>query len=182
MSLARVHEVKRVRKPWTCEKCGVEIKVGDPAVKFAVGFRGRTRVRCAKTECFPKPSERESSLVSSVYAAQEEVDVDSAGSLEDLEQIRDDVVAATQEVAGEYEDSEMYEKNYDLQERADMLNSAADELEGWAPEEDEPQEDDEESTWTIAGTEYSDFDEAHEAWLSEARESLKDAIDGMELP
>jgi hypothetical protein len=183
MSLAKVHHVQRVRKVWTCGKCGDEIKVGQPAVKFAVGFRGHTQVRCSKPACFPKPSERESSLVSSAYAAQEDADLDGAASLEDLEQIRDDVASAVREVASEYEYSEMFEKNYDLQERADMLNSAADDLEGWAPEDDEPQEDDADSdTWTIAGTEYSDFDEAHEAWLSEARDSLNDAIDGMELP
>lgn len=182
MSLAKVNEIKKVRKPASCEKCGAEIKVGDPAVKFAVGFRGHTRVRCAKSECFPKPSERESSMVSGAYAAQEDADVDSASSLEELEQVRDDVAEATREVASEYEMSEMYERNYDLQERAEMLNSAADELESWEPADEEPSEDDEDSTWDIAGTEYSDFDEAHEAWLSEARASLQEAIDGMELP
>lgn len=166
---------------WTCGKCGDEIKVGQPAVKFAVGFRGRTQVRCAKPACFPKPSERESSLVSSAYAAQEEADLDGAASLEDLEAIRDDVASAVREVASEYEYSEMFEKNYDLQERADMLNSAADDLEGWEPEDEEPQEDDSE-TWEFGGTEHDTYEEAHEAWLQAARESLNDAIDGMELP
>ena len=82
MSLAKLNHIKRVRKPGKCEKCGVEIKVGDPAVRYAVGFRGATRTRCAKHECLPKPSERESSLVADLYAAQEEADVDGAGSLE----------------------------------------------------------------------------------------------------
>ena len=95
MSLAKVNQIGRVRKPGKCGKCGVEIKVGDPAVRVAVGFRGFTQTRCPKPECFPKPSERESSLVSSVYAAQEEVDVSTAGSLEELEQIRVDVVRDT---------------------------------------------------------------------------------------
>ena len=102
-----------------------------------------------------------------VYAAQEEVDLSTAGSLEDLTTTRDDVANATREVAGQYEDSEMFDKNYDLQERAEQLNSAADELEGWEPEDEEPDEEDE---------------EAHEAWLETARESLQSAIDGMELP
>ena len=43
MSLAKLNHIKRVRKPGKCEKCGVEIKVGDPAVRYAVGFRGATR-------------------------------------------------------------------------------------------------------------------------------------------
>lgn len=180
MSLAKINRIGKVRKATECEKCGDAINVGDPAVKFAVGFRGRTRVRCSKSACFPKPSERESSLVSSVYAAQEEVDVESAGNLEDLETIRDDVATATREVAGEYEDSEMFEKNYDLQERADTLNSAADELEAWEPAEEEPSADEE--AWTVDGTEYDNFDEAHAAWLEAARQSLAAAIDEMELP
>jgi hypothetical protein len=180
MSLAKINQIKRVRKAGTCEKCGLEIKVGDPAVRFAVGFRGYTRTRCTKPECFPKPSERESSLVADLYAAQEEVDVDSAGSLDDLTQIRDDVANAAREVAGEYEGSEMYEKNYDLQERAETLNSAADELEQWEPDDEEPTEDAEE--WAVAENEYTDFEEAHTAWLEISRDSLKAAIDGMETP
>lgn len=180
MSLAKINRIGRVRKVTKCEKCGDTIYIGQPAVKFAVGFRGRTQVRCSKNECFPKPSERESSLVSSAYAAQEDADVSGAGSLDDLESIRSEVAEAVREVASEYENSEMFDKNYDLQERADVLNSAADELENWEPAEEEPDADEEE--WTIDGTEYSDFDEAHAAWLDAARHSLRAAIDEMELP
>ena len=176
-----MNQIGRVRKPGKCEKCGLEIKVGDPAVRFAVGFRGMVRTRCTKSECFPQPSERESSLVSSVYAAQEAVDVISAGGLEELESIRDDVVTATQEVASEYEDSEMFDRNEDLQERAEMLNSAAYELEGWEPEEEEPDEDNEE-TWSFNGHDFDTYEEAHEEWLMHARHSLQAAIDEMELP
>jgi len=166
VSLAKVNQIKRVRKSGTCEKCGLEIKVGDPAVRFAVGFRGMTRTRCTKPECFPKPSERESSLVADAYAAQEEVDLSTAGGLEDLETARDDVVTAVREVAGQYEDSEMFDRNEDLQERAETLNTAADTLEEWEPEDEEPEED----------------EEAQAAWLEAARESLQAAIDEMELP
>lgn len=180
MSLAKINQISKVRKVTKCEKCGDTIYIGQPAVKFAVGFRGRTQVRCSKSACFPKPSERESSLVSSAYAAQEDADVFGAGSKEELEEIRNDVASAVREVASEYENSEMFDKNYDLQERADMLNSAADELENWEPAEDEPTEEEEE--WTIDGTDYSDFDEAHDAWLEAARNALEAAIDQMELP
>jgi len=182
MSLAKINRIGKVRKATTCEKCGDPIGVGSPAVKFAVGFRARTRVRCTKSECFPKPSERESSLVSSVYAAQEEADASTADSLEDLEQIRDDIANATREVAQEYEDSEMFERNYDLQERAETLNGAADELENWQPEgEDEPDEDDKE-TWSYNGHDFDTYEDAHNEWLLHARQSLQAAIDEMELP
>lgn len=167
MSLAKIYNVKKVRKQWTCGKCKDTINVGEPAVKFAVGFRGRTQVRCSKRECFPKPSERESSLVAGAYAAQEDVDVESATSLEDLENIRNDVTEAVREVAGEYEQSEMFEQNYDLQERADILNSSADDLEGWEPGDEEPEDQD--------SDEYA-------VWLVDARDSLQSAINDMELP
>lgn len=180
MSLAKINQVGKVRKVTKCEKCGDTIWIGQPAVKFAVGFRGRTQVRCSKSACFPKPSERESSLVSSAYAAQEEADTSGAGSLDDLNEIRDDVAGAVREVAEEYESSEMFEKNYDLQERADTLNSAADDLEEWEPAEEEPTEDD--GPWTIDGTDYDVYEDAHEAWLDAAREALSDAINTMELP
>jgi hypothetical protein len=171
-----------VRKPGKCGKCGLEIKVGDPAVRFSVGFRGFVQTRCTKPECFPKPSERESSLVADVYAAQEEVDLSTAKGLEDLETARDDVANATREVAGQYEDSEMYDRNEDLQERAETLNSAADTLEEWEPEgDDEPTEDNEES-WSYNGHDFEDFESAHDEWLLHARESLQAAIDEMELP
>jgi hypothetical protein len=182
MSLAKVNRIGRVRNPGTCEKCGLEIKKGDPAVRFAVGFRGYTRTRCTKPECFPKPSERESSLVADVYAAQEEVDVDSAETLEELEQIRDDVATATREVAGQYEDSEMFDKNPDLQERAEQLNSAADELDNWQPEGDDEPEEDNEETWSYNGHDFDTYEAAHDEWLLHARLSLSGAIDGMELP
>ena len=60
-----------------------------------------------------------------------------------------------------------------------MLNSAAEALEQWEPE-DEPEED--AGEWTIDGVDYTDFEEAQAAWLEAARESLQTAIDEMELP
>jgi hypothetical protein len=92
--------------------------------------------------------------------------VQSATSLDELYTVRDDVVNATRDVASQYEDSEMYDRNPDLQERAEMLDSAASELEGWEPDDEEPAEGDEE----------------YEEWLLSARESLQTAIDQMELP
>ena len=68
----------------------------------------------------------------------------------------------------------MFEKNYDLQERADMLNTAADDLEGWEPEDDEPEQEE--------GELDNDFQDRYDEWLENARQSLSDAIDGMDLP
>lgn len=209
MSLARIYTTKGpVRKAGLkCGKCGAEIRKGvDRRLTFAVGFRGWEQTRCLKPECYPTMAERESSNVSTVYSAIEGTDIDTLESLEDLESYRDEIVAACEEVADEYESNEMYEINYDLQERADQVRSAGEELEGWSPDNDEPQEEDfstdeecpdcnghgttendEADCETCEGTGYlgeqeESFEDAHAAWLEETRDSLREAIDSMELP
>lgn len=182
MSLARIYTTKTVRKDWVCGKCGKQIKKGvDGRLSFAVGFRGFERTRCLDTACYPTRAERESSALSSVYDAVDSVNFDGAETLDDLQSIRDDVAAAIREVAEEYESNEMYEVNYDLQERAETLNAAADDLEGWEPEEDEPEEDDPDS-WEVDGNDTGDFEEAHNEWLDAAKQSLQDTINGLDLP
>lgn len=181
MSLARVHTTQKVRKDWECEKCHAPIRKGvDGRISFSVGFRGRERTRCTRPQCFPRPSERESSAVAEVYAAQEGVDFDTAMNLEDLTNMVQDVIDACESVASEYESSEMFEINEDLQERADMLHSAAGELESWADSlEDEPTEED----WDLVDDdEHDTFEDAHAAWLEEARSAAEDAVNEMDLP
>lgn len=208
MSLARVYETKGpVRKDGLkCGRCGVEIKKGvDRRRTFAVGFRGWEQTRCMKPECYPSLSERESSAVSAVYAAIESVDYDSIESVEDAENVIEEIASACDEVADEYESNEMYEINYDLQERAETVRSAGDELRGWNAEEDEPEEDDERFGQKCeecdgSGTTEGDasncdacegkgytggddvYEDVHAEWLDNLRESVRDAIDNMELP
>lgn len=181
MSQARVYTTKGpVRKDGLkCGKCGDPIRKGiDRRRTFAVGFRGYEQTRCMKSECTPTRSELESSAVASVYDAIDSLDLSGIDNQDDFESARDEVVSAAEEVCDEYESNEMYEINYDLQERADMLRSAADELSSWAPENDEPQEDD----FDAEDSEFDSFEEAHAAWAEETRESLQQAIDDMELP
>jgi FtsZ-binding cell division protein ZapB len=178
MSLARIYTSKTVRKDWTCEKCKSPIRKGiDGRITFAVGFRGREHTRCTRQECFPAPSERESTLVSTVYAAQESM----AGryeSFEDLEADVQTVIDACDEVADEYESNEMIDINEDLQERADTIRAAGEELADWADSlEEEPQEDDFDED-----EEEQSFEEAHTAWLDEAIEAAMAAVNDMELP
>ena len=176
MSLARVYTTKKVRKDWTCGKCGAPIRKGiEGRISFAVGFRGFEQTRCLKPECYPLPSERESSAVASVYAAQEAADFSTAASLEDLEQMVQDVADACEEVASGDENNEMYEINEDLQERAETVRSAGEELANWADGlGDEPVPESEEDS--------EGYQEAHDAWLEEAREAAASAVNEMELP
>lgn len=178
MSLARIYTTKKVRKDWTCGKCGAAIRKGvDGRISFAVGFRGWEQTRCTRPECRPTRSELESSAVATVYGAIDGTDLSSIDNQEDFESVRDEIVAACEEVADEYEQNEMYEINYDLQERAEMIRSAGDELESWEPENDEPVEDDFDED-----EEEQTFEEAHDEWVEETRDSLQSAIDEMELP
>lgn len=179
MSIARVYTTKGpVRKDGlVCGKCRKPIVKGqDRRRTFAVGFRGYEQTRCMDAACTPTRAELESSAVATVYAAIDDADFSSIDNLEDFESARDEIVAACEEVADEYENNEMYEINYDLQERAEMIRSAGDELSNWSPENDEPTEDD----WDE--DEHESFEDAHEAWLEETRESLQSAVDDMELP
>lgn len=203
MSIARIYTSKTVRKDWVCGKCGDTIRKGlDGRRSFAVGFRGYEQTRCMKQECTPTRAELESSSIASIYDAIDSADLSACQSLEDLESVRDDVVSAIQEVADEYESNEMFEVNYDLQERVETLQAAADELGNWVPEDDEPDEDEEceecSGTGRIPHDDPAqpdqDCDEcettgrvevdpsAREEWLEEARESLQAAMDDMELP
>ena len=174
MSQARLYFTKKSRKVWNCSSCHEEIPVGSPVISFAVGFRGWEQKRCSKPGCYPTPSQRESSLVATVYAAQENADIASAGCLDDLYAIRDEIADACDEVADEYESNEMYDINYDLQERAEAIRSAGDELRNWEPENDEPEEDPE---W-----DGDDDEPSFEDWMEESRESLQEAINNMQLP
>lgn len=178
MSIARVYATKGpVRKDGL--KCG---KCGDPIVKgrdrrrtFAVGFRGREQTRCMNPVCTPTRSELESSAVATIYGVIDGIDFSALGAREDLESARDDVVAACEEVADEYESNEMYEVNYDLQERAEMIRSAGDELSNWEPEGEEPEEDPDGGSEDLEGPDWLE-------WLAEAQQSLEDAVNEMELP
>lgn len=175
MSVARTYSVKKTRKVWTCTKCRQEIPIGSPAINFAVGFRGRTQYRHDTPQCRPKTSELESSAVSAVYAAQEDVDIDSLDSLEDISDAVQQVVDALEEVQQEYEDNEMFEVNEDLQQRAEILESSADTLGSWdASLDSEPERDD----FTNADA----YHEAHTAWLEEVKEIAQEAINNIELP
>lgn len=201
MSQARVYRTAKVRKDWKCESCGAAIRKGiDGRISFAVGFRGFEHTRCTRPECYPTRAELESSAVASVYAAIDGVDLSSCESVEDFEAALEEIASACDEVADEYESNEMYEINEMLQERAETVRNAGDELRSWSWDgEDEPQSDaqcetceghgtlndDEENCPDCGGTGYiSDEDAAaaHEEWLGQLRESAQEAIDSMELP
>lgn len=177
MSQAKVHRAGKARKEWTCGKCKTVVKVGEPVLSFSVGFRGREQRRCTKPECYPTRSELESSQVAPVYDAVDNADWNSAETVEDLQSILQEVADVFREVASEYENSEMFEKNPDLQERVEILSASADTLEGWEPEEQEPDSESPE-TWDDHPT----FEEALDAWRVIARQAAQETADEVEIP
>ena len=207
MSQARVYTTAKVRKDWTCGKCGAAIRKGiDGRLSFAVGFRGYEQTRCLKPECRPTRGELESSAVAPVYDAIDGASFEGIDSVEDAKDILGEVRDAISEVVDEYESNEMFEINEDLQDRVNTLQAAADELDGWDFDgEEDPGEDEEcetcggtgtvevqvagsdvpneEDCEDCGGTGYlNESETSRDDWLQQVRDAAADALDSLELP
>jgi Fe-S oxidoreductase len=150
MSVARLHTVNKARKDQgKCGKCGTPLPAGSPYRHFSVGFRSSyVQKRCMKIECTPRPSERESSKLSSVYAAMEAAEDELAGlrsadvgEQDTVTSIVTTVAEEVRTVADEYREADSYiggggSGSTVSEERADTLESAADELESFQPSAD----------------------------------------------
>lgn len=194
MSVARVYVVKKARKAQRpCSKCGAAINPGDGYRYWEPYFRSNYKVtRCMKSECTPRPSERESSAMATVLAAQESAeDTISAwtgedGSVSELESARDSVVEALDEVIDQYREAD---ENFggggmtQSGERADDLESQKDELESvdfeefdessWEQCEDAETDDHDQDTCDDCQEARS---QAIQDWADEQRSILEDAL------
>lgn len=156
MSIAKIETTLKAQKDQgVCGHCGKPLPKGS-AYRYFAHFRGIKHVRCMQPTCTPKLSERESSKLATIYAAQESATAQLSGlslnstASELLEEVRNIVHAVAddvREVADEYRDSSTDENgnvfNTAMDERADVLEEAADELEGWEPATDEEEVTDE---------------------------------------
>lgn len=127
-------------KTATCGKCKAQIDKGTRYVSVRLGFRGSKLIRCTKHECQFRQSEYTTSKMQGVYAASESghdsiddiTDVDTAA--EQIESILSEVAENWREVAAEYQ--EAAESAGGLGEswidKADSIESAADELESFS--------------------------------------------------
>jgi hypothetical protein len=136
MSIARVTTVTKSLKPYTCGKCREELPKGSTYRWYKVGFRTRYRsIRCMKPECTPRNSELDGSKMATVWDAQESFEdaLSSAGCKSDIESALEEYAGAVREVGEEYReagtDDNGTEWSPDSIERADTLESAADEIE-----------------------------------------------------
>ena len=136
MSVARIHTVNKSMKPGTCQKCKVALPKGSAYRWYKVGFRSRFKnVRCMAPDCWPKESERESSLLAGVYAAREDAEESlvNATDVDEMKEIVSTYAEAVREVASEYEqakeDGNGNVFNTTAEERQEALETAADDIE-----------------------------------------------------
>lgn len=190
MSLAKVTHVARAAKPagpCTFSSCSVVIGKGDPYQWWKVGFRSHHKhVRCVDHP--PRQSERESSKIASVYAAQESFE-DGLDQLTEVEEIVDalqEVADAMREVASEYEESSTDDNgtvfNQDAADRAETLEASADELESWSPSDDEPNTCEEHEDEGDTVEDCADCVELRDEWIDGVREEARSAVNDAELP
>lgn len=200
MSQARVTRVEKSMKPaGPCERrgCEVVIEKGMPYLWYKVGFRSKHKhVRCVDHP--PRPSERESSNLASAYAAVEDFE-DQIGGLETVDDIQsalEEVAEAFRELASEYEEASTDDNgtvfNTVAEERAEALESAADEIDGWYPDEDEPakceKHEGEEDDLPKIGEplpedepECPDCEARRQEWIEGIRESATSAVNDVDF-
>lgn len=147
--MARVRTSVFAARKGATLKCSVDgepIQKGERYYWWKPGFRSRYKViRCMKHA--PKPSETNSSKLSTIMAAQETAEeaLDALVGYEtsDIEQIVNDVAQAFEDVAEEYRDAAEASPTglifgEDYNEKADTLENSASDLQSWSPSEDEP--------------------------------------------
>lgn len=150
--MARTHYstfVARKGATLNCDK-GHPIAKGERYQWVKPRSAWRRMVRCMAHPF--RPSEVTTSKMSGVYAAQESAQDElnaltgQPGDVGDLQSILESAADSIEEVAEEYREAKEasptgYVFGEDLEERADEITAAADELRSWSPDEDEPDYD-----------------------------------------
>lgn len=132
--MAKVRFVKRSRAVWECGKCRARIPVGEGYFWWKPRY-GSRKVRCEKPECRFTQADTTTSKMAEVYSAIDDAtsqinDWDGESS-DDLQSVMEECASAVRAVADEYESAAeaMNGAGESHQEKADELNSFADELE-----------------------------------------------------
>ena len=179
MSVQKLEIVKKARKDQgKCSRCGDALPAGSAYQYWYPGFRSNYKiVRCMKAECFPRPSERETSKASTILAAQEKFadNIGTLDSVEDIEAAVQEVADAVEEVREEYESAlDSWENgNEQLQEKVDHYESQTYDVDGWNWDgEGEPEKEDDESD--------EDFATRQDEWIEEVRQAARDIVESIE--
>ena len=188
----RVNRVKSARKPaGKCSKCGKVIGVGDPYVWWKFRFGGRY-VRCGDPACYPRAQDlTRSEWVSRLADFDDARDAIAAASYTDPDDAASEVDSLASEVREFGEEQQEKHDNMPeglqegdtgqlLQERADSMSNAADELETVAQtvrDTDLIAVDDEAALkeWAEENGVDRGEDESEEDWLASVREDAESA-------
>lgn len=135
--MARVTFVKKARvKQGACRVCGTKIKVGDSYHWWAnrIGRSSIRGVTCAEHK--PRRSMLTTSdKLSRIYAAEEELEasIANAESVEDIKEALEVAAGEAEEVAQEYRDAiESMPENFQQGDQAMEMEEKAEQLEDWA--------------------------------------------------
>ncbi|QPX62614.1 hypothetical protein SEA_WOLLYPOG_63 [Arthrobacter phage Wollypog] len=190
MSVARTKTVQKAAKDQgKCGKCGVELPKGSGYVWWTMGFRSNHKYkRCLKPECFPRPSERESSKFVTILSAQENFadNIDSLETKDDIEAAVQEVGSAVREVADEYYEAlDLWPNgNEQLQEKYDHYESQASEIESWqssgADEWDLCDAHEESDRESEEVQECEQCNANFEEWIEAIRDEAREAVDNIE--
>lgn len=192
MAMARLYTSKfaaRQGATLQCEQCREPIAKGETYIWYKVGFRSRFK-HVRHTYHPPKDSERESSLMAGVYSAREDgqanIDAlqwtgEAAAVVGDIESELESVAGGWRDVALQYSEAAeaMGGAGERMQETADSIDYAADEITGWSPDRDEPELCEEHDNGEFS----DDCDECQTNicdWLDEVKGSGRQAIDDAE--
>lgn len=138
-----IRKKNKAGKERICGKCSEAIKPGDTYKTWSFRYGG-TYYRCSGLACRPRPSDLTQSKLSEVYAAVEsaEDEIPGLNYIEEIKSSVDQVAETTQEIAQEYEEAaEPFGGEGENAERAQELESWADELHGFDVDEEGSIED-----------------------------------------
>lgn len=211
----RINTVKHARKPQKCGRCGTEIKPSRDEVQDGKKVRvlgdsyrwiqfnsfkggGGRHVRCASYDCRFRQSDLTNSKMSGVYAAQETaeeaIDAWDGETSDDLQAILSECAEAAREVAEEYRESAANMESAfpggsptidECNEKADEIDSWADELESVdfddKPEDDEDEDANEDEDGDKDEEKKRKREEALEEWREGCREAAREAVGALSL-
>jgi hypothetical protein len=140
--MPRVNIVRKARKARRCGRCGDTINPGEGYRYWSFRFGG-TYIRCMKSECSPRPSDLTQSKMADAYSAQESAQdelnklrADDPGDQDTVTSVVETFAESVRSVADEYREADeaIGGGGYtESGERADALETVADELEGFSP-------------------------------------------------
>ena len=147
--MPRVHRrVKstRGRPEFPCRGCNEPIKAGEPFFTWKKRYGGTSYYHVSHG--YPKPSMLSNRKTAVIEDAIQDFP-SSAESIEDIQAAMQDIASQAREVGSEYESSadnmpESLQQGYQaeaMREVAQELESWADQLEAWEPQDDEPTEE-----------------------------------------